>query len=405
MLTARILIVLVFVDFLVLSVSLNQIKVDPSTISALVELTRTVKNDSNVMKFLANIQKNFIRAAIKGLTLGTLKTEKRMELNLLKLFSDFVLTSKEESLNIIDFDRKIKKIEDTMIHDKQSIMILSNAMDLVKKVKNIREYRQTMKNLSKNTNNKADHNCKRLHNDKLNEYYVEKLIMQLQARIKQHFISMREKVYSNNHHFYSNLNSPKTHKMNKKLSILDFMPTNVITLDEVQLKEINTPQQILPQLYVRTPINNYFSPIHQPTSSQFESFYRYQRQTNNEEKKMKVKQSEDEEELDDEFLSSNGNGDGGLLGIIAGLSSPEGADVGALAGLISTVVTNLLGPDGLDIPSLLSTGTSLIAGLLSGDENFGKVVASYIGIAIEGITGGGGAVSFIFMYILFEILN
>lgn len=46
-----------------------------------------------------------------------------------------------------------------------------------------------------------------------------------------------------------------------------------------------------------------------------------------------------------------------------------------------------------DIPSLLSTGTSLIAGLLGGDENFGKVLGSYIGIAVEGLSGGGGAVS------------
>lgn len=42
---------------------------------------------------------------------------------------------------------------------------------------------------------------------------------------------------------------------------------------------------------------------------------------------------------------------------------------------------------------MLSSGTSLLAGLLSGDDNFGKVLANYIGISVEGLSGGGGAVS------------
>lgn len=49
-------------------------------------------------------------------------------------------------------------------------------------------------------------------------------------------------------------------------------------------------------------------------------------------------------------------------------------------------------PGGFDVPSLLGTATGLIAGLLAGDENFGKVLGSYIGIAVDGFSGGGGAV-------------
>lgn len=41
----------------------------------------------------------------------------------------------------------------------------------------------------------------------------------------------------------------------------------------------------------------------------------------------------------------------------------------------------------------------MIAGLLSGDDNFGKVLATYLGLALEGFTGGGGAVR------LFQGLN
>ncbi|XP_035795375.1 uncharacterized protein LOC118468565 [Anopheles albimanus] len=85
------------------------------------------------------------------------------------------------------------------------------------------------------------------------------------------------------------------------------------------------------------------------------------------------------------------DGPGGLVGLIASLSGggDEGSDVGALIGTLSGLITNLFGPGGLDIPGLLGTGTSLIAGLLGGDDNFGKVLGSYVGIAIEGLSGGG----------------
>lgn len=51
-------------------------------------------------------------------------------------------------------------------------------------------------------------------------------------------------------------------------------------------------------------------------------------------------------------------------------------------------------PGGLDIESLIGTGTSLIAGLLGGDDNFGKVLGVYVGTALDGLSGGGGAVLF-----------
>ncbi|XP_050095640.1 uncharacterized protein LOC126577758 [Anopheles aquasalis] len=89
--------------------------------------------------------------------------------------------------------------------------------------------------------------------------------------------------------------------------------------------------------------------------------------------------------------SEEEDGPGGLVGLIASLSGggDEGSDVGALIGTLSGLITNLFGPGGLDIPGLLGTGTSLIAGLLGGDDNFGKVLGSYVGIAIEGLSGGG----------------
>lgn len=36
-------------------------------------------------------------------------------------------------------------------------------------------------------------------------------------------------------------------------------------------------------------------------------------------------------------------------------------------------------PGGLDVPSVIGTGTALLASLLAGDENFGKVLGNYVG--------------------------
>lgn len=58
-------------------------------------------------------------------------------------------------------------------------------------------------------------------------------------------------------------------------------------------------------------------------------------------------------------------------------------------------ITPLTKPGGLDVKSLIGTGTGLLAGLLAGDENFGKVLAEYIGEAVDSFSGGGGAVIFL----------
>lgn len=383
---ARILILFMCVSSIV-SAPQSQIKVDSSTVTAFIQLIRALRHDPNVMKLVKNVQQNFLKAAIKGLSLGSVRTEQKMELNLLNLLNEFAITARVSN-DPNEVAKKLKAIEKTMYRDKQSIEILSNAMDLVKRAKTIRDYRETMKDL---VQHKADQKCSKLRINNSNND-VEKMIKELHERIKQHLTLMREKVHSNDLHVnsYSNLPKPQQKGKEKLSHVIRVGSTtsSLVTVDDIRLNEIS--KYSLPQLYVRMPISNYF--YHPPAT--FESFHRYRRQNNEDDdvKIMKANQSEDEGEFDDEFASNSGDAGGnGILGIIAGLSSNEGADVGALAGLISTVVTNLLGPDGLDIPSLLSTGTSLIAGLLSGDENFGAVVASYLGLAIEGFSGGGGA--------------
>ncbi|XP_043660426.1 keratin, type I cytoskeletal 10 isoform X2 [Drosophila teissieri] len=95
---------------------------------------------------------------------------------------------------------------------------------------------------------------------------------------------------------------------------------------------------------------------------------------------------------DGDGAGGGGGGGGGLVGIIGSLSGGEGgSDVGALIGALTGVVSTLFGPGGLDVQGLIQTGTSLISGLLGGNKNFGLVLGQYVGTALDGLSGGGGA--------------
>lgn len=77
----------------------------------------------------------------------------------------------------------------------------------------------------------------------------------------------------------------------------------------------------------------------------------------------------------------------------------------------SILINNLLQPGGLDINSVIGSATSLLASLLAGDENFGKILGMYLGewvmnattsannlfcfsgTGLDGFSGGGGAVN------------
>lgn len=418
-----ILVFLCFVNNYAISAPQNQLRIDPGTISAVGNLLRTLQTDSNVIKLLRNVQSNLLNAAVTGLAMGSLTTEKRMESNLLILLNDFAKTARE-SKDMSKLADKLKVIDQTMYRDRKSMDILVNAMDLVASGKASRDFRQTMTNLSKDKSEyKAAH--LRFTNNKTNNNNVENMINDLHERIKQHLKLMREKVSASRSSAIENLrrNSPAKQQPSKstsltfppaavnsngkeKLSLViggstpsspTFASSAVAANDDNRLNEIfnHNTHQWLPQLYVQMPIN-YYLPLHETPATFGESFYRFRRQNENENSengRKKEKQEEAAGEFDDEFETSDGGGGGGILGLIAGLSSSEGVDVGALAGLISTVVTNLFGPGGLDIPSLLGSGSSLLSGLLSGGDNFGKVLASYLGILLEGFANGGGAVS------------
>lgn len=43
------------------------------------------------------------------------------------------------------------------------------------------------------------------------------------------------------------------------------------------------------------------------------------------------------------------------------------------------IISKNVQPGGLDVPSTIGSATALLAGLLAGDENFGKVLGNYVG--------------------------
>ncbi|KAH8303189.1 hypothetical protein KR059_003103 [Drosophila kikkawai] len=104
--------------------------------------------------------------------------------------------------------------------------------------------------------------------------------------------------------------------------------------------------------------------------------------------------ADDDGEMEGADGAGAGAGGGGLVGLIGSLSGGEGGlDVGALIGALTGVVSTLFGPGGLDIQGLIQSSTSLISGLLGGDKNFGLVLGRYVGTALDGLSGGGGAIA------------
>lgn len=311
-----------------------------------------------------------------GIMLGAVKVEQQMEVNIVKMLGDFMKSVHKS--NMKQAAKKLSEIETTMERDKHAIDILKSAMDLAMKTKTVHEYRLALSKIAVD-DVKAKNELS--HQKKPNIVDKTSMVNELQANVQSHLNLIRNKVGA------SVQATMKTIDVRKKSQIVSTPPTTTVTSPSiVHMNDIfNRDIVRLPQLlHVQVPP----WPVYQ---IDVESFYRFRRQ-NDEEKSENQENENDEEDFDDGLAPPANNG--GFAGLLAGLSGGEGgSDVGALIGAISGVITNLFGPGGLDIPSLLSTGTSLIAGLLGGDENFGKVLGSYVGLAVEGLSGGGGAVS------------
>ncbi|KAG5683182.1 hypothetical protein PVAND_012478 [Polypedilum vanderplanki] len=362
------------VRFLILSAILVAVLSEKSSKENIEKVIKVLQSDKNVKLLVENVEKNLKRAATLGVALGTEKATQKMQLNILQLLHDFIKTI--QGANMRQTMMKYQKIEDTIDRDKKAVEILSNAIKLATKTETLDEYHSALKELSKNQTKSAQKQSKFIPKSKI------ELMAKLKTDVDDHVNFLRKKVDTTVKETLDSMKlNEKKSEISSTLSTITSLSSSTHANDIFKHETYN-----LPQLLIRMPL--------WPVGVESLNFYRFRRQNDDDVSDNEISNDKIDEENSngDDFDESNdgGNGIAGLLGSLSG-GGDGGSDVGALVGAISGVVTSLFGPGGLDIPSLISTGTSLISGLLGKDENFGKVLGSYIGIAVEGLSGGGGA--------------
>lgn len=293
------------------------------------KIVKVLESDKNVK----NLMNNFKEVAKLGLIMGTSKSAKKMEINILELLRDFIKTF--QNFNIFKAVQKFQRIEDTIERDKKSIEILNNAMELALEMKSLREYRQTLNKMSGDDTAANKLNTRHIPKDK------KQLMNQLQSDVNSHVEFLRKNAASTLQNTLVSMQKKK-----EKSEISSTPPTiTVVTTTITSINDIFKHDSLdLPQVYM---------PIW-PNYHRVESFYqRFRRQ--NEEAANEVdgnsskekKEGEEEFAIDVEEEEEEGDalsGGGGLVGLIGSLSGGEGgSDVGALVGALSGVITNLFG--------------------------------------------------------------
>ncbi|CAO1397416.1 unnamed protein product [Diamesa serratosioi] len=325
---------------------------------------------------ISKTQKTIQQATTMGILMGTIKTEEKMEKNLLGLILELFQTY--QKINNKEIGNKIKVIEATMERDKRAIQILNNALNLAMKSKTLDEYRKELNKIA--LENSHSKNAGQI-NSKLKMETKDKLMKGFKLDVIKHMTFLRKSVGDSTEKTMKNIEKDKKEVLPVRAVQIVPKPLLIPTLEEQFIPILN--ENHLQEISI---------PIQYWPFSQFdlESFQRFRRQNDDKSENQVTVDIEKENEDDLDFEDNPVSGNGGFAGLIASLSGgDEGSDVGALVGALSGLISNLFGPGGLDVPSLLSTGTSLIAGLLGGDENFGKVLGEYIGIGVEGFSGGG----------------
>ena len=297
----------------------------------------------NIQKPKSNIattQKIVQQAATMGILMGTIKTEEKMEKNLLGLILELFQTY--QKINNKEIGNKIKIIEDTMERDKRAIQILNNALNLAMKSKTVDEYRSEL--------NKIAFENSHLKNAGQTDFQVkkeskDKIMKSFKSDVIKHMTFLRKIVGDTVEKTMKNMEKDKKEVLPiKKVQILHkpfIIPTKedqILNQNQFQVPEISIPMQYWPF-----------------TQLDFESFQRFRRQNVDKNQNQETAEAESENEGDLEFENNPVSGNGGLPGLIASLSGgEEGSDIGALVGALSGVISNLFGPGGLDVPSLLS---------------------------------------------------
>ncbi|XP_037029669.1 uncharacterized protein LOC119069655 [Bradysia coprophila] len=352
------------------------------------------------------------RIATVGILAGALKTERSLNERLAALARDFFVNF--NSSTVEDNMEKLFNLEQTMERDKRAMEILGNALDFAIHSKNLDQYKEDMEEIGRNNEaTMLELAKKKLSNqitkDPTNKGEKVGKMLKHSKELNAEFAKRKQDVrISINKHMYT-IHSALKDRENKVIRFLKTAKSTPKTTAKPALgfgllKNLIQPKTETTQYDSTTESTTDYTdaegyqtfPPSQKESRLAGLFNRLKRQdiTSKQDDENEV----DGEPMDGDKQNSNSESEssseeqGGLLGLIANLSGgDEGSDVGALIGALTGVVTNLFGPGGLDVPSLIGTGVGLLAGLLSGDDNFGKVLGTYAVVAVDAASGGGGA--------------
>ncbi|XP_063706489.1 uncharacterized protein LOC134835539 [Culicoides brevitarsis] len=363
------------------------------------------KPAENIKDLYSKIHRRDVRnVTTVAMLMGTISTGQKLKENLEKMMSD--VKTNLDTTPLSENKQKIKKIEYTMNRDRKAFEILYKVI-MTGITKNDTNITVTAENTSIKTNNGTN-----LY-DVQDSFELREYLSDLEKNVKTHLDQMKqstEKMSDFVMKFFENVIKrdeekkkdekieDKTLKKSNKDTKIDQKPS-ILATNQIDTSTFFMNPAMYPLMY--NPYNNW--PFIAANLKLAEDNKRRQDLKGNElsdeendskESTSKEKESQVtvESQEDESEESSEESAPGGLAGLIASLSGGDmGSDVGALLGAVSGVVTNIFGPDGLDIESLISTGTGLIGGLLGGEENVGKVFSNYLGAALEGFSGGGGA--------------
>ncbi|XP_030379726.1 uncharacterized protein LOC115627971 [Scaptodrosophila lebanonensis] len=382
-----------------------------------------------------------------GLLNGARQAEQQMEQHLVNVIKE-LLEQTAGSSNSVQVLPKIDEIEQQLVRDQRALQILESAMDLVSSAKDERTFREEMREALQQQRveelqaqqlsadiTQAPHLGERL--AKLRRHIMEKvptMKTQLESKIEKTLEHLIEEAATDG------LLAKASHKVLRKrdakteLKDLENGEEDFAKTEEARPAEVRMIKSILSEANDLRVQHDFRENL---VLEQYER--RPERQVNSKKATKSALEEDDndnenENELDEFALDFNvsmaqwagnvtvtsnatkqgkqedesaeltptdidndgggGGGGGGLVGIIGSLSGGEGgSDVGALIGALTGVISTLFGPGGLDIESLISTATSLLAGLLSGNQNFGTVLGQYVSTALDGLSGGGGAIN------------
>ncbi|XP_075156188.1 uncharacterized protein LOC142229509 [Haematobia irritans] len=351
-----------------------------------------------------------------GILNGAKHAEQQMERHLIEAVTDLVHnTNMDDRKSILP---KIDRIEEQLNRDQKALEILTKSMDLATKSKDVKTFNKEIQNIAAELKNKSTHDT-----EDLNDVNVGKKVAQLRRHILQQMNLMKHVVddkiddtldYLIDHADSNGLLAKATKIVRKRNADIE-EPATIRQIKATSSSEDDFRNNLVSDgnsdengndddsfedddlLLASNNVIETNSIAEATAAIEVMANTTTMAAENGSANMTLAKQEEGSPEILDNSSSNGdqgGGGGGGLVGIITSLSGGEGgSDVGALIGALTGVISQLFGPGGLDIESLLSSATSLISGLLAGNRNFGTVLGIYVGTALDGLSGGGGAIN------------